>query len=269
LGEAGIAIFPCGANKKPLIKWRDFSSCDANAITQWWEQYPGALPGIDLEKSDLLVLDGDRHGGPDGVAALRELLQQQVDFDSRAAPCARTPNDGVHVYLSQNGHELSNRRGRLPDGVDVRGTGGFVIAPYAVLPDGRQYHPVAGKRDLIEAYRAGTIPFVPQGIVDLIRSRKRANKPAKPKQLDRTASDREKAYARAALKGCAEELSATARGKRNETLNATAYRLGRMVACGWIDRPKVKAFVKEGDGGQRLCRRQGHGGGRGDASVRP
>jgi Bifunctional DNA primase/polymerase, N-terminal len=79
LAEAGIAVFPCGPDKKPLIKWREFSSSDVDAVVMWWSQHSNALPGIDLEKSDLVVLDGDRHGGPDGRAALRELLRRQSD----------------------------------------------------------------------------------------------------------------------------------------------------------------------------------------------
>jgi hypothetical protein len=55
----------------------------------WWSQHPNALPGIDLEKADLVVLDGDRHGGPDGRAALRELLQAQSDYSCvHYAACA-------------------------------------------------------------------------------------------------------------------------------------------------------------------------------------
>src|SRR5262245_7025692 len=77
LGDAGIAVLPCDSNKKPLVKWRNFSSCDPEAIAMWWNQHPGALPGIDLAKCDLFVLDGDRHGGPDGRTALRKLLRQQ------------------------------------------------------------------------------------------------------------------------------------------------------------------------------------------------
>src|SRR6516225_991007 len=118
LAEAGMAVFPCDANKKPLVKWRQFSSSDTDAVAQWWTQYPNALPGIDLEKCDLVVLDGDRHGGPDGRAALRELLQQQLDYNASATPRALTPNDGAHVYFTQNGHELGNARGNLPDGID-------------------------------------------------------------------------------------------------------------------------------------------------------
>jgi hypothetical protein len=101
LAEAGIAVFPCGPDKKPLIKWRTLSSSDPDAAALWWHQHPGALPAIDLEKCDLFVLDGDRHGGPDGRAELRGLLQRQRGFSWRAAPAAITPGDGAHIYFGQ------------------------------------------------------------------------------------------------------------------------------------------------------------------------
>jgi hypothetical protein len=235
LAEAGIAVFPCDANKKPLIRWRAFSSCDTDAVLQWWQQFPNALPGIDLEKSDLVVLDGDRHGGPDGRAALRELLRRQEEFNCRAAPAVLTPNDGVHVYLAENGHELTNSRGNLPDGVDVRAAGGYTICPYTVLPDGRKYRAVKDTPDLIAAFQAGTIPHVPQGVIDLIRARKRETEQAQS-TVNATAGIREKTYAQAALKGCAAELAAAASGSRNELLNKLAFRLGRMIARGWLNR---------------------------------
>ena len=171
LAEAGIAVFPCGADKKPLIKWRTLSSSDPEAVAQWWSAHPGALPAIDLAKCDLFVLDGDRHGGPDGRSALRSLLKQQ-GFKQSTTPAALTPADGIHVYFGQNGHELTNARGDLPPGVDARGWGGYVVAPYAVLPDGRRYKSVPGAPDLIAAFKAGSIPHVPQGVVDLIQARK-------------------------------------------------------------------------------------------------
>src|SRR5262249_17572272 len=240
LAEAGIAVLPCGADKKPLVQWRHFSSSDTDAIAQWWQQHPSALPAIDLEKSDLFVLDGHRHGGPDGRTALRELLQQQPGFDWHAAPTALTPADGTHVYFGQNGHELGNARGSLPDGVDARGCGGYVICPYAVLPDGRSYKAVTGTPDLISAFKAGTIPHVPPGIVALIEGRREREQ---PQTNSDAAGVREQAFAEAALEGCLAELAGTASGKRNETLNAVAYRLGRMVARGWIGRAAVEGAL--------------------------
>jgi hypothetical protein len=240
LAEAGLAIFPCGDDKKPLIKWREFSSSDTEAVAQWWREQPGALPAIDLEKCDLFVLDGDRHGGPDGRAALRKLLKDQ-GFNYRTAPSALTPNDGVHVYLGQNGHELGNARGKLPAGVDARGCGGYVICPYAALSDGRHYKTVPGTPDLISAYKAGAIPHVPQGIVDLIQADNQ--KPDQAQTFNATAGARERAYAQAALEGCMAELAGTSTGNRNQKLNALAYRLGRMITRGWLGRTAVEGAL--------------------------
>src|SRR6516162_1306021 len=102
LAEAGIAVFPAGPDKRPLLKWRELSSSDTEAIELWWQRWPGAVPAIDLEKSDLVVLDGDRHGGPDGRTALQELLNQLGGVDG-TAPIVTTPSGGIHVYFSQNG----------------------------------------------------------------------------------------------------------------------------------------------------------------------
>jgi hypothetical protein len=54
------------------------------------------------------------------------------------------------------------------------------------------------------------------------------------------AGAREKAFAAAALKGCMNELVSTNAGNRNEKLNAVAFRLGRMIARGWIERAAVE-----------------------------
>ena len=242
LAEAGIAVFPCGPDKKPLIKWRELSSSDPEAVTQWWHAHPNALAGIDLEKSDLIVLDGDRHGGPDGRAALRELLAAQPDYQAPATPRALTPGDGAHVYFTQNGHEFGNGRGKLPAGIDVRGAGGYVICPYAVLPDGRRYRAFTDTPDLIGSYKAGTIPPIPEGVVALLDAKK-GNGQAPESEPASKPGVRERAYAAAALDGCVEELATAESGKRNELLNALAYRLGRMVARGWLQRANVEASL--------------------------
>lgn len=243
LAEAGIAIFPCGPDKKPLVKWRDTSTTNAQAIAALWTQYPAALPGIDLAKCGLLVLDGDRHGGPDGRTALKQLLlAQQGEYNGSATPAALTPGDGAHVYFQQNGHAFGNGRGDLPAGIDVRGDGGYVIAPYATLPDGRRYQIVQGMADLIGAFKSGTIPPIPSGIAKLLE--KPARKEPPPEQQTDSArsssnGSREGAYAQAALDGIASELAKAAQGGRNNDLNSAAFRMGTMIARGWISRADV------------------------------
>jgi Bifunctional DNA primase/polymerase, N-terminal len=75
---AGAYVFPAGPDKKPRVKWRDVSSIDPDQIKSWFAQMIDALPAIDLAKSGHVVLDGDRHGGPDGVAAAEELFAERA-----------------------------------------------------------------------------------------------------------------------------------------------------------------------------------------------
>ena len=70
---------------------------------------------------------------------------------------------------------LGNGRGELPDGIDVRGVGGFVIAPGAVLPDGKQWQSVNGRPLLVDAFKAGTIPELPRWLADIIRPNQQPN----------------------------------------------------------------------------------------------
>jgi hypothetical protein len=137
--EVGVPVFPCGPDKKPLVQWREASSAESTAVAALWDNWPGALPAIDCAKAGIVVLDGDRHDdGPDGVVALHALFAEH-GFDPLRCPVVLTPRNGEHVYFRKNGVALTNSRGALPAGVDVRGEGGYVIAPFARLPDGRSY----------------------------------------------------------------------------------------------------------------------------------
>jgi hypothetical protein len=56
---------------------------------------------------------------------------------------------------------------------------------------------------------------------------------------------RERAYAQAALDGCADELAQTPAGDRNNVLYQKAFRLGTMAARGWISRDEVLEVLLE------------------------
>jgi hypothetical protein len=122
-----------------------------------------------------------------------------------------------------------------------------VIAPYALLADGRRYMPVPTTSDLIASYEAGSILPIPAPIVELIEARphtgKRRTNSADGAASHAEAGARETAYALAALDGCVAELAGTAAGDRNERLNRIAYRLGRMVARQWVARSTVEAAL--------------------------
>ncbi len=78
----------------------------------------------------------------------------------------------------------------------------------------------------------------------------------------REPGNRERAYAQAALAGCQAEVAKAEPGGRNNLLNTVAYRMGRMVARGWVEVGEVEqalwaacdsnGLLRE-DGGKR-CR---------------
>jgi hypothetical protein len=207
-----------------------------------WRRWPDALVGLDLGKCGLVVFDADRHsGGADGVAAFVELAHQHGE-DLSAVPIVRTPSRGLHFYFQQpRGEPLGNREGDLPDGINVRGSGGLTIAPGSVRPDGKSYQHLEDRPSILGAFE---IPIVPAWLVEIIK--------AHPERADvrfvtyqratysLSTTRRQAAWATAALERSTASLANTPNGHRNNTLNATAYSLGRIVGRGWLDRVEVE-----------------------------
>jgi Bifunctional DNA primase/polymerase, N-terminal len=246
LAAAGLSVFPVKASTRtPIFRgWRKRSSNDAATVAQWWQQYPHALPALDLGKCALVVLDGDRHGTVDGVAALRDLVRQQPGFNASGVPTVRTPRDGVHLYFKQGDPPFGNHRGNLPAGIDVRGHGGLVLAPGAVCPDGRGYCAIQGQPDLVEALKAGSLPDMPPGIAELIRRRARSAPHAARAAGNTPPTPRERAYGKAALRRVASDLASVAPGTRNTELNKAAFILGTMVGRDWLTRAEVEDALR-------------------------
>jgi hypothetical protein len=140
VAAAGLPVFPCRpSNKRPLTENGFYDAAtDPEQIERWWGEHPRALIGVPTgERSGFFVvdLDGVEHGGPCGLAAWDKLTA------SHAAPPTRkheTPHGGIHLFFRHDpARPVTNRRGDLPDGIDVRGEGGYIIFPPSRLPDGR------------------------------------------------------------------------------------------------------------------------------------
>jgi hypothetical protein len=240
--SAGGYILVTAPDKKARIKWRDQSTTDPETIKSWFAQWPDSLPGIDLAKSNIVVIDGDRHGGADGVAAVEELFAEHK-LVRAAIPTVLTPGDGIHCWFRQpdNGEPIGNSDKAVRDkGINVRGRGGYVIAPGTVLPDGRGYKRAEATPSTIEALIHGTIPTLPPAIAAVLRKPERES-PPQPKSNGHAPGTREEAYAQATLEGLCGELGGMkADTGRNNALNNAALRMGHMVAVGWIGRATVE-----------------------------
>ncbi len=114
----------CKPGKHPRTKhgFHD-ATTDASRITAWWNRYPEANIGIPTGKrTGLLVLDVDHPAGLDALEAEHGKLT--------ATRTHSTGSGGMHrLYRYPAGEHFGNSSGDLPDGYDIRGEGGYIVAP--------------------------------------------------------------------------------------------------------------------------------------------
>jgi hypothetical protein len=119
----GKAVFPCRPDKAPYTP-RGFkdATTDPGRVTALWTLYGGEKIGMPTgEASGVFVVDVDR------LEALKELTPELLQA-LRETLTIRTPSGGLHFYLNHV-PGITNKRGTLPAGIDIRGTGGYVIVP--------------------------------------------------------------------------------------------------------------------------------------------
>ena len=193
MAAAGLPVFPAAVafnatkqswEKQPLVKgWQTEASCVEVTLRAWWRQFPKAVPGIELGRAGLIMLDPDRHnGGEDGVENFRHLVEQHDPLPEH--PITYTAGGGEHHYFKQpNGEPFTNAEGDLKGrSINVRGKGGWAVAPGAVRPDGKRWEP----SNLAQAFRDDTIPFLTGWLGDKIRPPRRhtATSPVRPESDD-------------------------------------------------------------------------------------
>jgi hypothetical protein len=133
LAEKGLAIFPCvPRSKKPATMHgcKD-ASTDASLIQSWWRRQPAFNIGVATGSvSGIFVVDVD-----DGEAELRQLEAEYGELPSTVeAITAR----GRHLFFRYPGFKVRNTVALAP-GIDIRGDGGYVVAPPSLHPSGRRY----------------------------------------------------------------------------------------------------------------------------------
>jgi Bifunctional DNA primase/polymerase, N-terminal/AAA domain/Primase C terminal 2 (PriCT-2) len=194
MAEAGLPVFPADVTfndkkqtweKRPCIKnWQQEATTDAQRLRDWWGEWPGAVPGLELGRANLIMLDPDRHGGEDGVANFAALVAQHKTLPDH--PLTPTAGDGEHHYFTQpNGIPFTNAEGDLKGrGINVRGKGGWAVAPGSLRPDGKRWGPT----NLATAYSNNQIPVLPDWLADMIRPPRKSKPAAKPRRATEDAT---------------------------------------------------------------------------------
>ncbi len=125
------SVIPVGQNKLPLIEWKDFQSrlATPEEASSWWEKWPDANIGVVTGKiSGITVIDVDQKSG--GLETLKMLRLPMTAI-------AKTGGGGWHYYFKY-AEGISNKAGIFP-GIDIRGEGGYVVAPPSVHISGNEY----------------------------------------------------------------------------------------------------------------------------------
>ena len=138
---AGCPVFPCRPDKRPVCAggFKD-AVTDRKQVETWWTARPGMLIGRPTGAvSGVIVLDVDMDAtqGKDGEASLSALTAQHGPLPDTWE--VLTPRGGRHLYFRHPGGHLPNSASKLGPDLDIRGDGGYVIAPPSRLPDGRSY----------------------------------------------------------------------------------------------------------------------------------
>ena len=131
----GLPVFPVARDKVPLVKaWEKQATTDPAQVDRWWgQEYPEANIGGAVGRANLCVIDVD----PQNDGSITDL---PLTFAERQTPTSITGRKGTHLfYRMPDGVRLTNSRGHLPQGVDVRGDGGFIVLPGSVHENGNVY----------------------------------------------------------------------------------------------------------------------------------
>ena len=226
----------------PARKWAHLTSTPPGAVAAWWPS-PMHNPGIATGPSDLVIVDLDSadHGGTlppewadsgatcgSGVLAiLAERAGQQIPATYEVL----TPRRGRHLYFHPApGLVIGNSAGRIGPMIDVRGRGGLVVAAGSIR-DGKTYE-LADDR-----------PPVP--LPDWLAELATKHHPAAGQRVTSalTSARDKRGYAAAALRAEVATVLAAGRGRRNDTLNRSAYSLGQLVGAGDLDEAEVTSAL--------------------------
>ena len=140
----GFCVIPVGFDKKPRIAWKEYQSRKSTneELAKWWGEWPESNIGLVTGAiSDLFVIDLDTQ---DAVKQVNDMLP-----DTAIIPTVQTPRGGRHLYFKHI-DGFANKAGVAP-GIDVRTTGGYIVAPPSKNGRGNKYSWIVGMKDALNS----------------------------------------------------------------------------------------------------------------------
>ena len=125
----GFSVIPVGRDKKPLLKsWSEFQKrrpTEEDLSWWWFELEPAGVAIITGAISGIVVLDCEKGADLSGLNAPK-------------TPSAKTGGGGLHYYFKHPGKNVQNAT-RIKPLMDIRGDGGYVVAPPSLHLSGGRY----------------------------------------------------------------------------------------------------------------------------------
>jgi bifunctional DNA primase/polymerase-like protein len=217
LARHGVPVFPCNADKVPLVKlgpgFKD-ATTDPNLIKEWWSKWPDALVSVRTGiKFVVLDIDCAKH------------VEAAQWYGKASLPITRT-----HITRSGGRHLLfrpdecfRNSASRICRGVDTKGVNGCAI-----------WWPACG----FEVLHGGELAPVPDWII-------KALKPPPPIVPPSSREVKTPAQAQRKVDGIIRTIVEAREGERNAVAFWGAARLAEMVAQSLISSADAIAIATE------------------------
>ncbi|MCX6734315.1 MAG: bifunctional DNA primase/polymerase [Candidatus Peregrinibacteria bacterium] len=126
--NSGFSIIPIGIDKKPLLGWTRFQTKrpTENEVREWFDKYEN-IAGIAIVTgaiSGVVVVDVEKGG--------------KID-DLPKTVMSQSGGDGFHLYYKYDPQYPRRNSTRIRDLTDIRGNGGYIIAPPSLHESGKKY----------------------------------------------------------------------------------------------------------------------------------
>lgn len=228
--DSGLAVFPLLiGGKKPAIKaWQKDATRSRNQARAWAARWPSANIGIACGLCDpqLVVIDVD---GDNGAGTMHDLVEEHDVFPATWSVITRK---GSHLYFrAPPAVRIKNSQSLIGQGIDVRGPGGYVVAPPSIR-NGKQAY----------TWEPGHAPWevaladLPDWLLDLLIAGNREPEdlppPAEPKPPVKDGWGPKPSYAQKALEAAAEAIARAGDGYQQTTLMQQSFGIGQLLGAG-------------------------------------
>jgi len=246
------------------------ASRDDEIVSRWWNRHPNALIGFPTgNRTGAVVIDLDPRDVP--VTVMLEVLGtwcggglswvDQTTGEVVSPAIAQTQSGGLHLYFDhegRTGEPGGNRTGlfsrfiktgeapRELDHIDVRGEGGYVIAPPSVMEGGNAYTFL--RKPARNEDGSWLLPPLPPTLRRVV-TRERLPREPKREPVARQHRGAHQGqgdvarYVEKRIDGILRSVSSAPEGQRASTIFWAACRLGELVLGGFLGLGEARGLL--------------------------